>query len=1554
MERRKRIAFVGRRIGLCLIVLALASIVLGSVSGLYARSTVYAEQAQAADDVAQAEASADGEAADYSAYTDQVLPDTFTLKTIRNYVPLELFNRSQLYIYNGREYGFVIHSRAGTNNVLLFKEIHVPHEDGNGYDVELRVVYQESFFWSANVLTYAYSPLKLSLTDIRMTDYIIDADMGNNLFAQDYDMSQDNGAYFVQSRYSGSFTYLEGNLGADLLKTAVSIASCCIGGSFGKAIGMFITAYDASKMIYDYSTADGAEKWQTRTEMDKAYDLPLTRQGQIDTNGFLCKNLTVDIDADRNEFLTYKSKNGDFARATFRVANENQNQYYIHNNIQFGVKLYNGAYTQEIGNGSITSIFANTGIDCADYGEMIRTEDGFELSRRQWFTPILKDNAEFRFAPSQAGRYRLGVASGYTATIPGETCDAHGVYTLDAKPYEVVVGKGGSSAAPARSRLLPSDFADAVPTFVNVGVERAQELYTDEASDLSSGVAYRMLAYTDVRHEIFRMDAMHRVDQIEMYIADDRLNIVAQANKIGSELWINYPCQPDRIYFLICENRSGDSFELCLNYDGREPDYPSDADDYPSGSGLYYRYKAEYTQYYDWTGENVYSQGAQILAPTQAGVYLEQDKTYYLHADERAPRIDFSDARKQYLDVVGQTVQCSDVYHEIVAFTPPQTAQYRFVGGNCRVFRDGAFVTGATDRLTLIKGEQCCLVKQELGGSLTVLPNVVATASVGDTVLPTAYNCGVLSFIPTQEMRYDVTLSDVGWPLVCDAYMHPIAYDHGYILRAGVQYYIVAAGARGESTVTVGKYVQYVPIDLYIDGVRYDPQTSERYNYGDMFRLPVPSKERYDFDGWRDADGNAVTDDRGNSFGELLADRLTLHASWRLRAIVMEIDFGNQTSKWWTGDAIVSDRPDGKYIEGDLIDQLINLRREFVKLPQGKRNGYFVSTFRYTKTDEQGDTDYYRFEPVWEVERYYIEFVPPYPGLHTMTRPLSYGSRVSEDVFPEQAYGISTAQYYLRGWQASGTGVLYTFSIQALLADMTPGYGSEFNYDYDGDGVADCTLVRLSAVVADVAYDLRINGKGYAVSAADGYTLGAIENYGYSASDYWGYNVRYTTNAYSRYFAVGDTVRVEDLAQHWQSGWREVTVDLLLDRAPIMVQLTYDDSDAALAAGNPATYTMGQGNIALRPIDAVYARFDYWLIDGVRADYLNPTTLGLNSYMSQLGNTVIVSRRVVSSVSRDYYEMKFGQAVNVETQLGYARIDAAKAGSKRGCTINIAPHVKAVSIYGSYTGLSEWKDTKIVIAARSEKLYIFMSDVSFMANNGASVIDAQNCPDLDLYLSDTVLTAGEVNVQDSYAAIVCNNLTLDGYSIKINGGSHVYAATRHATSGIYSGNANARLLILATGATIQGGNAMDFTGAAADGKEVGESGANGRNGANGGHGIDFAGTVVIAAGSTVTCRGGKGGNGKDGGNGATGRNGSFGVTTIDPGNGGNGGNGGRGGKAFASAWPVINGNLEESDGKSGAGGIGGKAGAPVKTIWNNERKGADGNNGVSGDELKES
>lgn len=1455
---------------------------------------------------------------DYSVYTDKVLPDKIDRTNIKEYIPVDKFNTNGTTVYNGRNYGFVIYSSANTNHVLIFKEIYTPHTDGGGYDVTLKAVYQNAFFKSGNSILNANSPYKISLSNVRFNNYLFDAQMKNNYIDGSYDYKTDSGVYYIQSRYDNKLSYFnEKEAAMSAINIGASVVSLAIAVAFPPASALLAGAkvvYASAKVMASLTIEQG-KYWEDTTKCGIALDFPLTRQEQINKYNGLCKNVSIDMENGADEYL---ASNGEYATASLRVMNEGNQDYYVYNNVSFDICRFSGIEHHNVTEDcSIESVYSVTGTNCNQYGQVKEQNETFEFDNYQRFTPMAKTNA-FNFVPAQEGKYNIYVPSGYCLAIDGvpqndsEVCvDPNGCKVGIAPSIWQSIGDN------LYSRLLPQDFYNGEIAFTNLTIQKNQYLNLNGLTKVDD-VAYCIERVNVANNDIYMLDVGTHIDDVDLYITDSNLNVLSKATKKEGKLYVNYPMKANSVYGVVCVNRMGSSLDLTVK---KESGMTIENRPYSDVEGLYYSFNPKYTQFYNAVRATLYDENMNLVSDSGDNAFLQAGYSYYLlHRGTGNISIELSEQTLHILNSINETLESQNSYNEMFNFTPVVTARYTFADGTYDVYDGNNVIAQNVSQCILQKDTRYLIIKRQFGGYTKIYLDgdelKEGTNNVGSTQPYEVYKLNI-----AQKSRLDIIIDNAGAITVYDAALNKIEYDHGYLFEAGTYYVIVENS--GAYNITIEKYIQQVNLTFYVDGEVYDDATGEKYYYGENAALPVPVKERYDFNGWKH-NGKLVTNSQGVTYSELLEDEMTLVADWTLRGIVMEICVSNGASKWWDGSDITSQNPGEVYIEGQVIDLLVNMKSDFVKTSDGKKQGYFLQTFEYQKTGAVLDVDYYEFTPIWQQERYYIEFIAPYPQTYKTSRAIEYGETISSSVFPSQAFQLDRNQqlYYLMGWKLSDSSSAIRFVQGGALTDLTPGYGSEFNYDSDGDNVFDSTLIRMSAAVEYVDYTVRINSVSHHVPQ-DGYNVGTLGSYGYTESKYYGHNVYFTTPKADKNFSFGSVINVSDLTSYWTSGSRAVTVDLSLVDSEITVGLNYSHS----GSGNPDTYRGSDGNVNIKDMYLRSYCFVNWTLDGNVITVLNYSNLGIRQYYSNVKGVTLSKTITANFTDRVNIRPTSGATYTINNAATY--IDLSRFTLMVGMTFNIYASAKEVTFVNG-----KCSDTRIIIYKRSEKLVLNFNNVNMQAKSNNSVIDAGNCSDLEIYSYNHVtLSAGEVNKEVSNAAIVCQNLSLMGQNININGGNQmggygIYGNAIHvsyATAGIKCTDADKELHVDASYVKVQGGNGMTplMQIKMDDQTEMGKKGIEGYFGGDGGNGavaIYFSGEVSVSNGSKLECIGGNGGNGGKGiagGKGGPGRNGSVGVTTIDPGNGGDGGDGGA-------------------------------PGDTVTTIWGNERKGSEGEKGKKG------
>ncbi|MBD5087077.1 MAG: hypothetical protein HDT32_06980 [Clostridiales bacterium] len=1492
---------------------------------------------------------------DFSNYTDQELPSSIDRKNISQYVPIDKFNKDGTTIYNGRNYGFVIYSKANTNHVLLFKETYTKTSE-NKYEVEFKVLYTNKFYKLAgNNITNAYVVDSIALSNVKMSEFIMDVDMQKNIANPAYDQADKTSPYFNGAGLSGDLSFLDkNNTSNNFSITSLEIEP--------KAKTNEILSYDVADLTVN------AVKGQTNS-------LSATMGEMTYLNA--SRSIELSVDAGADDFLSFKSENQDYLKASFELGGSFNNNYYIYNNVSFDVCLYSTVSVSHKERRSSQSVFSLNEDTESKYGVLERNSDGYTLTEYQRLTPMLNGDSAFKFEPDKVELYKFTMPEGYYANTGTSESSWNNILTIlgygEAVGITTETGKKASGNLHGE-RLLAQDFIGGNFTFANIGIARAQELKLGVTTLNPDVPVYREIGTSEINNDLYVLDTMGYDGVVDLHILDEDLNIIQSSTRDGNNIYINYPMLKNKKYYIVCDNKDDEAHAFVFTNKGK---LLLGASQYQNIENLYYKYDVpKYTQYYKTFSKRIVDEQGELVSINGDDAFLKEGKTYYLQSSSFGLMTIISNSHVNQVTNFGESVECSLDYNEVFEFIPKASATYEFGEGTYDVYCNWTLIGEDVNSIYLNASEDVYrVVKRQKGGTFELnLGGEELVFGFNYLTLSSANGKNFFVFNSEQNMRigYQIMPDDNKVYLIDSQFNEYVDDGHGFPVLQGKNYIVIEG--TGGCAITIKEFVQEVNIDLYVDGCKYE--YDEIFYYGKEFKLPVPEKDGYNFVGWKNGD-ELITDNEGNSYGELLADYLVLDAKWEKRGVIMEINFDNMTTKWWDGTNIVGYQPSEIIFEGDLFSELIDMKAKFVQLDEGKKEGYFLKTFTYTKS-AISSCDYYILYPVWETEKYYIEFMPPYDGDDATSRAVTYGEIITNSIFPSVAFELGNKDLYrLVGWYLPGKSDYVNFALGAEMFDLTPGRGSDYNFDSDGDGIDDSLYITLTPKLEYVEYYVVINNISYNVPQ-EGYTVQGLGSYGYNEAEYYGRNVLLNTTDKSQQYTFGGkdcNIVIENLRQYWMADSMSVTVNLTLSTSWVRVYLDYYDAETT----NPEEYIGADGNVRLSDGHVRGFIFYDWYCNGSTITYLSYSTLGIRQYYSVKG-TASVSKYIYPNTS-GRTTLKPGSISTTKITDEATLVDCSKHSLMTAMKFIIYPTATEVTFENGYC-----RDTVIIIEPRSTKLFINMSNMEIMASGGNSVIDATNCPDLELYSFDSVkLTGGEARGSIAGgAAIECRNLTLSGEYFLINGGESV-SYEKDGRAGICGAeDAGYKLIIDASTVSVYGGRGCgrgefdnysnrlrpdcpsedEFRQNQAEQGKDGADGANGKRGSDGAVAIYFPGTVIVNSKSSLYCHGGDGGDGQNGGNGQMGGdgvNGSFGSFTVEPGDGGNGGLGGSGG---FGAKPMIYGSLEKNGyyvGFNGKGGIAGfygygaPAGEPSKTIFDEVKTGhnghtyeIDGINGLTG------
>ena len=1533
------------------------------------------------------ELSATGDTADLSRFDQVYLPENpkedIDRTNISNYVPIEYFNKNGTVLtYLGENYGFIVQVDGTRNRVMLFTVSYTNHENDNGFDLTLEVVYENCFSLLPGGLIWELAAGEnLALGVVALNSTIINS-TGSNIYNVDYQAEQDKGAYFVQSDYHG----LVSEIGGDDI--ALDAATTMTGMILDLATRSVPVVGQAIGYVMDFASIAHSASIKKTMVYDEynAVNWPVEADDQIQSYGALAKSIsavaysegaksegaTYETTIDQltaRRYLCFDEDNTNSLTFSFRIANPNDIGYYVQNLLRFNVYSYSIIEPpKKLAEFSTTLVSRQAAEDTAVQSLNWKDDlSGFVLSEGQNVTPLL-NGAKIEFTAKKEGNYRFSQLNNYSISVQGMSPQSDGSYYLaQNQSVRLNIGNGTDSdivdQVVDNAYFLEKDFLNGKIEYAGLFIWRDQDVSFDD-TELPSGLTYMPIINDEEGNNVYSI-ATSNTSDIEMYITDSEFNILAQGQKIGGKIVVNFPMLADEKYYLVCENKAGSAVSATFFHEG---DLTIGDTDY-EGVPMYYRVDARYTQQYHIYGDvpGVFTAAGELHSDTGYDVFMQQGKSYYVlstGADDNGEdlAVDFEDD-VPVLAGMGQNYIGAEGYNSVYEFVPKVTARYAFAGGKCDVYVDGAMTASAIDEVLLEQGKRYTIVKCDTASAFSLIPNVQTIIFDQQFNVTDALDHAVYAFQPGEQMRVDIDISNGTSYLVCDSAMNVLDFDHGYYLMAATYYIIVAEG--GDYALRVKEYLQPIEIDLIVDGQPFADNSGAIYYYGKPFTLPVPAdKVGYEFDGWFDGE-TAYTNAGGQSVRAIYAESITLEAHWTAKGVVIRMDPDTLESAWWIGDEIVYNEPEAIQEEGLAALTLVNLIKAYSATAEGRSEGYYISEFVLTQVDDDGDNFYYVLEADFAPKKYSVTFV--LNDNDTITRTMTYGD-VPTSAWEEEIFGGSNYIGSWDSWVMPIGGVdqeneIVEFEIGQSIPDLftinTPMIGDEVYFP-----------VTLTRNMNYVQYQLAIDGttKTYDVDDTGCVLPQTIEELGLNEQNYYGYNVLFATTQDDASFkyTMGATVSKSDLYRFWTDGAMSVRVELAIEKTLIDYRIVYS------YGRNNDNFNATKAPIILSDVSQRGWYFAGWTYDDQYITQIDLASIGENKVYSSANGISQIVKQVEADFRRTVYEASsVNNELTITSSVGVAYVDCYGVLVNVLGEFTIAPSVNEVTFDG---GGAVWRDSKIVVQARTTPLTINFSNISVMAKSSDVVLDARDCMDLTIYSYNNVtLTSGEGGQEGQFAAVfVGGDLTLDGENITIEGSNQTvctYNENNYAVFGIIGGLArhynDNTMHVKAKNVYVYGGDGIDATQRedidGVNGSAVGEKGGDGNDGVDGGdgaYGIMYNGTLIVDSGSYLYSEGGDGGNGTRGGHGGKGGPGKdgewFGATAVnsgDGGNGGAGGNGGDGGWGILVAELINNGKIDAIGGTAGKGGTkgnGGTFGEPGKTVFGNDAKGNNGTPGTDG------
>lgn len=1463
---------------------------------------------------------------DYSKYTDKSLPDTISEGNILDIVPVELFNRGGPHIYCGRKYGFVIYNTSNINYVLLF-EIMVDHDSTtDAYTNSISVEYEGAFKYSlANGVEKVITDRHLMLSDISFNETIVDASF-NNVLSPYYDKNTNDGAIFISARQGNSqVTYydteslkeLAGSYIQSIAISAVELVADVLiptpGGVAGEAIG---SAIDIILNIGDILDAV-SNVWKKDITIDSVIDFPSTAQKQLESEetGYnLLKSLAItNVDGVEN-VLSYIGNDGtlggDYLEFITRVSNPNNKSFYMSTAFNFDIGLYSTfGYGSDLGNYTASGAYAVEN-GTTEYTEMTGSEtEGFNLNEKPFFAPLLKGES-FTFTPDITGEYFLGAPEGYVCQLRDASdnnmtsTDSH--YILSAgQTYKVGVCKQGESVDWSEisndNYYAADEFIGGEAAFASVQVRRVQDLPFAEDSTASgtvqSGITYAW-GFDDANNDLFKISASD-ISDLTVYLADKNLNILSKgASAVGDKcIYVNYPLTEE--YYLILVN-NGEPISLTVEDTGALIAGEDELICADTG-GLYYKVEAKYTQNYTVKGAHTALFNSSMTALTNDNGYYLTPGTYYIKSyNGTGLNLYISDSAFIRVTQPGQEFTVEGNENAAYRLSAQFDGKISLVG-TYDIYINGVLDGEGVSQTDIRKNNIYDFVKTDGGTTFEFTPVSTNIDYNEIKALTQASEYAMYKFSVTSSVRVYAESSDnLQYSFYSEDLTEVSGDKYGYLLTAGTYYLVVGNG--GDYSFKVTEKLTPISVTFIVDGEIFEDVSGATYYYGKPFSFPVPHKDYYDFDGWKNSDGITITDADGESIAPIYAESIQVTAAWVSQSVILQFrtsETGQPESYvWYNGNEFVGE----EYTLNNtadisrLLGSLANLYITFTESPSGVKTGKYITSFQDPIIENVPGSEHtyrYKFIPVWETEKYYLLFVLDnklaYIGL------VSYGEKVGRDVFPAAEY-TDTKERDVTGWYLSGYEDIIIMLPQdgetVTIPDLSPGIGTEPDYPQDGKLGYACTI--LPVYEYNPYKTVTVFNASTKIYEGESYKILTLGQYGQNTSVYTGMNIWYTGSNGKTYYE-GNSVLYSEFSGN---------LELSLQSKYATVKVAYTNCDTN---PNKTVFTFYSGpNGSAETLQPAYKRtyqFSYWSCNGVTITQITPSSLGVTGYYSTAASPVNSTPINIDAnhTRKEISGAVIGSLVIEGTDsCGTVFVDCSAKLFARSVKYIIRSSVKEITFHDK--GRS-WSDISISIDSRSTPLVINFDGISSLkgyANKG--VIYATSCPDLTVYaMTDVSIRAGEINAvtpsKIDNAAIMCKNLTLAGENISATGGTYITfglltSPPSLSSAGIYS--VGGTLNITTKSVKVYGGNGRNGIDATSDSGER----KNGYAGINGDYALEGFSKIVISNGATAIFTGGNGGKGGAGING-----GSKGLDGA--------------GAPAVSGNPVITGICTKNNGRSG-------------------------------------
>lgn len=618
----------------------------------------------------------------YDSYTNEQRFDDDTIydaESIIEIIPIDLLRNSGIYVYVGREYGFMVNNvyhshaysweRKWVSEVFIFDIITdisqgqytITIKTAAKRDVSYRQhddnIYVSNAWLSSQSNTYGITNVMIASNIINTTDALSGS--------SDYSLQDDNGYYFTQARYSSNTEKIADN-GDVYTGIALTAAGAIIDASLniltGGGYSLVSNAFSVASIAHSFSTL---EIFENEDNSENVIDYP-TYVNQINEgDGKLIHNSLIGDNTLSTKFITSKEDYNNYVSATFKYDTmDSSGEVYasLLTKIQFDIYMINPYEDIVKMNESeiYTAYSNNTFSPNADGIKADRYvyEDGQVVFNDKIINGFLYKNESqsFKYVAEATDYYSLNIRNPLTSTNIYNQLNIN-VYDLNGNLVEINNNKEFYLEKDNIYYIVIDTYNKTYEGYMAIDLIQSHKLEIG-LNALSQGVNIYEYSPTETNNNMFVLSNLNNIEDLSVLVLDESLSLLNNKFSIvNNSLRINYMFKANHNYKIAVINKTNSILNADFNYETGPEISHNDSINVLPNNHIYYRFMTNISGLYnlstDLDSVDIYSADLYFIQSANNNNQIGFGKNTYYYI-----KVINNDIANKYLDLklVGQDV----------------------------------------------------------------------------------------------------------------------------------------------------------------------------------------------------------------------------------------------------------------------------------------------------------------------------------------------------------------------------------------------------------------------------------------------------------------------------------------------------------------------------------------------------------------------------------------------------------------------------------------------------------------------------------------------------------------------------------------------------------------------------------------------------------------------------------------------------------------------------------------------------------------------------------